>query len=137
MGFQQPDFLKASVCGEGLSPWDKNCQFWKDLKILGIERVDSLNAIGLHGRDNLQIEYVATAYRATTKQAQQLVHGVDRDRQHMKESEQNGNRAQCVDRRARLWNSPRIGHDGIKLAEYLRGHIKSCGRVTRSFEQGA
>ena len=78
MGFQQPDFLKASVCGEGLSPWDKNCQFWKDLKILGIERIDSLDAIGLHGRDNLQIEYVTTRYGTATKQSDPPFHGVDR-----------------------------------------------------------
>jgi hypothetical protein len=34
-------------------------------------------------------------------------------------------------------DAPRIGHNRIKLAEYLRGHIKSCGRVTRNVEQGA
>jgi hypothetical protein len=122
---------------EGSSRRDKNCQFWKHLKIFGIVCIDSLNAIGLHGRDNLQIEYVTTRYGTAAKQSDPRFHGVDRDGQHMKKRQQTGNRTQCVGRRARLGNAPRIGDYGIKLAEDLRGHIKSCGRVSGSVEQGA
>ena len=43
----------AALRATCLSTWDKNCQLWKHLKIFGIVRIDSLNAIGLHGRDNL------------------------------------------------------------------------------------
>src|SRR5271166_5787480 len=70
--------------GEGLRRRDKNCQFRKHLKIFGIVRIDSLNAIGLHGRDNLQIEYVPTRYGTATKQSNPPFYGVDWDGQHLK-----------------------------------------------------
>jgi hypothetical protein len=43
----------AALRAACLSTWDKNCQIWKHLKIFGIERVDSLNVIGLHGGHQL------------------------------------------------------------------------------------
>ena len=111
----------------------QNLKFGKSLKVLRVESVNSLNAIDFHGSDNLQIEYVAAGHRATTQQAKQLFQRVHRDGQHLKKSKQPGKGGQCVSGRTRLWNAPRIGDNGIKLAEYLRGHIKSYGRVTCSF----
>jgi hypothetical protein len=56
-------FLKAHYCGEspfGNGPrttrrWLRrhNCEFGKYVKVIGVEGVDSLNTIGLHGGDNL------------------------------------------------------------------------------------
>jgi hypothetical protein len=46
-----------------------NRDFGKHLKVICVERVDSLHVIGPHRRDNLQIKYVATCHRTTAKQA--------------------------------------------------------------------
>ena len=112
-------------------------KFGEGLKVIGVEGVYPPNPIGLHSGDNLQVEYFAAAHSVAAKQAQQPFHHVRRDRQHAKKSEQAGNRGDRFSGRARLWNSPRIGHDGIKLADYLRGYLKSCGFVARTFKQGA
>ena len=136
-GGGQSTFTSALPIDEGLSRRDKNCQFRKHLKIFGIVRIDSLNAIGLHGRDDLQIEYVTIRYGTATKQGEPPFHGVDRDGQYMKQRQQAGNSTQCISRRARIGNAPRIGDYGIKLSEDLRGHIKSCGGIPGSVEQGA
>jgi hypothetical protein len=45
-----------------------NREFLKLLKVVGIEGVNSLNAICQHGRDDLQVEYVATGDGVTTEQ---------------------------------------------------------------------
>jgi hypothetical protein len=58
----------------GLNERGKNRQFWKRLKISGIESINSPDAIGLHGCDDLQIEYVATGYGVTAKQAEPPFH---------------------------------------------------------------
>jgi hypothetical protein len=42
-----------------------NREFGKHLKVIGVEGVDSLNTIGLHGGDDLQVEYVSTRDRVT------------------------------------------------------------------------
>lgn len=40
-------------------------------------------------------------------------------------------------RRTRLRHAPRIGHHGVKLAEYLRCRIERCSAVARRFQQGS
>src|SRR5260370_2347068 len=72
-----------------------------------------------------------------TKQIQPSVNRVYWNRQHMKKCEQTANRAQCIGRRARLGNTPRIRDDRIEFTEDLRTYVKSCRPVTRRFEQGA
>lgn len=44
---------------------DHDRKFGKHLKLFGVERVDSLHAIGLHGRDDLQVKYISARDRMT------------------------------------------------------------------------
>jgi hypothetical protein len=44
---------------------DHHRKFGKHLKIIGVERIDSLHAVGLHGRDDLQVKYVSARHWMT------------------------------------------------------------------------
>ena len=55
----------------------------KSLEVALVERVDSLQAIGLHARDDLQIEDIATRYGTTAKQAHPAFNRLCRNRQDM------------------------------------------------------
>src|SRR5438132_262380 len=48
-------YSSSSTSQRGLRGHDHN--FGKCLKVIAVKRVDSLNAIGLHGRDDLQVKY--------------------------------------------------------------------------------
>jgi hypothetical protein len=53
--------------------------------------VDSLDPVGLHGCDNLQIKHFSTHDRVTTKQVQPPFHRAGWNGQHVKKSKQTGN----------------------------------------------
>ena len=44
---------------------DHHRKFGKHLKIIGIEHIDSLRAIGLHGHDDLHVKYISARDRMT------------------------------------------------------------------------
>jgi hypothetical protein len=57
-----------------------NREFKENREVVGVEGIDSLNAIGLHGGDDLQAEHVAAGHGMAAKQVQQPVNRIRRDR---------------------------------------------------------
>ena len=88
-----------------------NREFWKNFEIAGVEGVNSLDAIDLHSRGNLQIEHVSAKDGPTTEQVEPRLDDASRSWQDMKKHEQDRDRSHSVFRRARPRNPPRIGND--------------------------
>jgi hypothetical protein len=82
--------------------------FGKPGEVSGVERVDALDAVHVHGRENLQIEDVAASYWSATKQANKFLNSVCRHGQHAQKTEQRGNRGKRGGWGARICNAPGI-----------------------------
>jgi hypothetical protein len=117
---------------EAVSRWFDHGEFRKHLEILDVKRVDSLNTIGQHRRHDLQVEYVRASDRVTLQELHPSRHNVSGCRQHMepRQQQQRGKNSKRFGGGARFWETPRVGDDRIKLAEYLRGQIQRRGRIT-------
>src|ERR1019366_10526826 len=113
--------------------WGHDRKFGEGAEVIAAESIDSPNPVSLHSCDDLQVEYVSACYRMTAKQVHPPFNGACGNRQHMEKREQTRNGVQRIVRRTGTENAPRIGHDGIELAEYLRGYVKRGGGVARSF----
>jgi hypothetical protein len=81
---------------------DPNREFGKHLKVIGVEGVDSLNAVGLHSRRDLQVEYISSCDGAALKQLQPSGNCAGRGRQHMNTREsQHGDGSVAASSKAR------------------------------------
>lgn len=116
----------------------RNREFRKRREVSSVVGVDSLDAIRQHGRRDVHVEHVAARHWMAAEQVEQPVNRVRRNRQHPQKRQQVDDRSQGFGGGARVGNAARIGHDGIKLAEYLRGHVECSRRIgARRVEQSA
>jgi len=106
-------------------------------KVLVVECVNSVQAVDLHGGDNLQIENVGPRNGMAAKQTLDLIGCVLGYGQDGKKHPQHRNRGEGVGRGAGPGNAPPIRDRGVKFAEDLQGHVKGRGPVTRRLQQGA
>ena len=79
-----------------------------------------------------KIEYVATGHGMPSEQVEQPINSVRWDGQHMEKGKQAGNRGRRLGSRARIGNAARIGHNGIRFAEYLRGDKRVADASSRA-----
>src|SRR5271165_3215508 len=115
----------------------ENGEFGETGEVAGIKRVDTLDAVDAHGGEDLQVENVAAGDGTPAQQADEFFDDVRRCRQHMEKAEQRRNRGERGGRRGGILDAARIGDDGIKLAEYLRGHVKGGMAGAGGFEERA
>jgi len=89
--------------------WSHNRQFLKRLEVAGIERIDAVNIVGLHGGHDLQVEHVAARHGAALQQGEQPCDGLLRRGQHIQArlGEQIRNQQYGVSRRR--WHATRRG----------------------------